>query len=45
MPYEIKKRGHLYSVVNTQTGHIHSRGTSRDKAVRQMRLLYMLENK
>ena len=45
MPYEIKKRGPLYSVVNSETGRIHSRGTSRDKAVRQMRLLYMLENK
>jgi DNA adenine methylase len=42
MPYEIKRHGHLYSVVG-DTGRIHSLGTSRDKAERQMRLLYMLE--
>jgi DNA adenine methylase len=37
MPYEIKRHGHLYSVVSD--GRVHSLGTSRDKAERQMRLL------
>lgn len=45
MPYEIKRHGHLYSVVNSESGRVHSLGTSRDKAEKQMRLLYMLEEK
>ena len=43
MPYQIVKHGKLYSVVNTQTGKIHSFGTSRNKAEKQMKLLYMIE--
>lgn len=45
MPYKIQRHGSLYSVINTESGKVHSIGTTRDKALKQMRLLYMLENK
>ncbi len=41
-----KLRGlNLYQVHNTKTGHVHSYGTARDKAMRQARLLEMLHFK
>ena len=46
MPYKlIKHHNGLYSVVNKKTGEIHSRGTTKAKAISQMRLLYMIEHK
>jgi len=47
MPFAIRKiRGkNLYSVKNTQTGTVHSYGTTLDKAKKQVRLLYSLEGK
>ena len=46
MPYKlIKHHNGLYSVVNEKTGEIHSRGTSKAKAISQIRLLYMIEHK
>jgi len=47
MPFAIRKiRGKdLYSVKNTQTGAVHSYGTTLDKAKKQVRLLYSLEGK
>lgn len=44
MPYQIQKHGNKFSVINTQTHHIFSKGTSKKKAVKQERLLYGLEN-
>ena len=44
MPYQIKKIGNKFSVINTQTHHIFSKGTTKKKAIKQERLLYGLEN-
>jgi len=44
VPYAIKSVGKgLFKVVNTQTGKVHSKGTSKKKALAQMRLLYSKE--
>jgi hypothetical protein len=47
MPYNIRKiRGkNLYSVKNSQTGAVHSYGTTLANAKKQVRLLYSLEGK
>ena len=45
MPYAIRKKGNAYQVVNTQTGKVHAKHTSKKKAQAQMRLLYMKERK
>lgn len=47
MPFTIRKiRGkNLYSVKNTQTGVIHSYGSTLENAKKQVRLLYSLEGK
>ena len=44
MPYQIKKVGNQYEVVNKTTGKGHGK-TTKAKATRQMRLLYSIENK
>ena len=44
MPYQIKKVGDKYQVVNKNTGKGHGL-TTKAKATRQMRLLYSVENK
>jgi len=44
MPYQIKKHNGKYMVVNTQTNHIFSKGTTKAKAIKQERLLYGVEN-
>lgn len=44
MPYQIKKNNGKYSVMNTQTHHIFSKGTTKKKAIKQERLLYGLEH-
>ena len=47
MPIKIIKikNKNLYKVVNTQTGFQHSKGTTKDKAESQKRLLDMFEKK
>jgi hypothetical protein len=45
MPYEIRKKGRGYVVVNTASGKEHStKGVPKARAEAQMRLLYMIEN-
>lgn len=46
MPYKLTK--HLdgtYSVSNKVTGKYHARHTTKENAVKQMKLLYLLEKK
>jgi hypothetical protein len=45
MPYAIRRVKGGYSVVNTATGAIHSKRTTKDKAEKQRRLLYMIDHK
>jgi hypothetical protein len=45
MPYVIRKVKGGYSVVNPATGAVHSKRTTKDKAEKQRRLLYMVHNK
>ena len=45
MPYSISPRpNHKFSVSNTETGKIHSKGTSLAKAKAQLRLLNAIKN-
>lgn len=47
MPYTVRRLPHknLYKVYNTNTKEVHSYGTTLDNAKKQVRLLYMLDNK
>ena len=45
MPYIIEKVGHLYRVINPISGKIHSKGTSKKKALAQVRLMHMIDTK
>jgi len=45
MPYVIKKVKGGFSVVNPATGAVHSKRTTKDKADKQRKLLYMIHNK
>lgn len=45
MPYIIEQVGKLYRVINPFTGKIHSKGTSKKKALTQVRLLHMIDTK
>jgi hypothetical protein len=45
MPYVVRKVKGGYSVVNPATGAVHSKRTTKDKAEKQRRLLYMVHNK
>jgi len=47
MPYTVRRLPHknLYKVYNTNTKAVHSYGTTLDKAKKQVRLLYMIDNK
>jgi hypothetical protein len=42
MPFEIVKKGKKFSVVNSNTGYIHSKGTTKKKAEAQVRLLHQI---
>lgn len=44
MPYSITKSGSKWVVKNKHTGHIKGTHTSKEKALRQMRVLYMVES-
>jgi hypothetical protein len=43
MPYQIKSNGKNFQVVNKDTGKVKGTHASKEKAVKQMRLLYMVE--
>lgn len=43
MPYKINRTVGGFEVVNTRTGLVHAKHTTRDKAERQVRLLHMVE--
>lgn len=43
MPYELRRKGNRYQVVNKSTGHVFST-TSKAKAERQLRLLRSIEH-
>lgn len=40
MPYTLKKDGKTWQVINTETGKVHSKGTTKAKAEAQIRLLH-----
>lgn len=46
MPYKIRKLPNkdLYRVYNTQTGHVHAKGTTLEKAKRMIRLLNAVDH-
>ena len=44
MPYEIRKSGNMWEVMNKDSGKSHGKHDSREKAMKQMRLLYMVES-
>lgn len=44
MPYKIEKRGNKWVVINTEKNTVKGTHSSREKALRQMRLLYGLES-
>jgi len=45
MPYKMIKirNKDLYKVINTETGEVHSKGSTKENAKKQIRLLYMLD--
>lgn len=43
MPYEITKQGRCWQVINSDTGMVHAKCTTKTKAEAQMRLLYGIE--
>ena len=43
MPYAIHKQGNTWVVVNKDTGKEHGKHDSKEKAMKQMRLLYGVE--
>ena len=46
MPYKLTKhKDGTYSVSNKVTGKYHARHTTKEKAVKQMKLLYLLERR
>ena len=44
MPYQVEKRGKCYRVVNTDTGAVHAKCTTKTNADRQIRLLRGVES-
>jgi hypothetical protein len=42
MPFDIKKVGKKFQVINSNTGYIHSKGTTKKKAEAQVRLLHSI---
>jgi len=44
MPYKVEKRGSNWVTVNTETGQVKGTHDSKEKAMRQMRLLYAVKN-
>jgi hypothetical protein len=44
MPYAIRKRGNKWVVINKETGKVKGTHDTKEKAIRQMRLLYGIES-
>ena len=44
MPYSVRKQGDKYITYNKETGDVKGKHDSREKAMKQMRLLYMVEH-
>jgi len=44
MPYAVVPHSGAFAVVNTETGRVHAKHTTKEKAVAQMRLLYGIEH-
>jgi hypothetical protein len=44
MPYAIRKDGSRWITYNKDTGDVKGKHSTREKAIKQMRLLYMVEN-
>ena len=44
MPYQITKRGSRWLVINSETKEVKGTHDSKDKANKQMRLLYMVKH-
>lgn len=44
MPYRVEKAGSRYRVVNTLTGKVHAKHTTKRRAFAQLRLLRNAEN-
>jgi len=45
MPFKILKQGVHYKVINSLTGKVHAKHTTKAKAMAQMRLLYLKSKK
>ena len=45
MPYSVHKRGEKWVTVNSQTMDVKGTHNSKEKAMKQLRLLYMVERK
>lgn len=43
MPYAIRKRGDKYQVLNTRSGQVKGTHSTKVKASKQMRVLYLIE--
>ena len=43
MPYDVEKRGNKWVTLNTETGDVKGTHDTREKALRQMRLLYHIK--
>ena len=44
MPYGIKKQGNMWVTYNTETGESKGKHDSKEKAQKQLRLLYMVKH-
>ena len=44
MPYAIRKQGDIWITYNKETGDVKGKHDSREKAMKQMRLLYMVKH-
>lgn len=44
MPYDIRKQGDKWITYNSKTGDVKGRHATREKAIKQLRLLYMVEH-
>jgi len=41
MPWDVKKQGNKFITYNTETGEVKGKHDTREKAMKQQRLLYM----
>jgi len=45
MPFSLLKQGTHYKVINTLTGQVHAKHTTKAKALAQLKLLYLKSKK